>query len=141
MLFLTNISFSSQCARRGYLCRYPSESRRGLRKERPTEIRVVDGVEVEVAIEEEIEYHPDGRRKRKKGRGPLEWINAVDTAFITPAAWETFLEEEAKELAANMAAEMSSSLSGAGPCPKEDKEDHDHPHPPPPPPPSGPAAT
>ena len=94
---------------------------------------IVDGKEVEVPVEEEPEYYPDGRRKRKKGRGPLEWIIAVDAHFVTPLAWEAYQAEEAQLAVAQAvrSGQASSSCSSrAGPCPRRDKEDH----PPPPPP-------
>lgn len=101
----------SPCARRRLHCRYPSESHRGLSNQRRTEIRLAEGVEAEASTQEEVAYHPDGRRKRKKGRRPTSWINAVDAFVIAPLAWARHQEEEANELVAKMAASKLSSCN------------------------------
>ncbi|KAG9019228.1 hypothetical protein FRB90_005059 [Tulasnella sp. 427] len=75
---------STQCARRGLVCSVPNESHRGIRKPKPVAETIID------VEDEELHLHKNGRKNCKtEGRGPIEWIVAVDAAVICqcPVAW------------------------------------------------------
>ncbi|KAG9017227.1 hypothetical protein FRB90_001286 [Tulasnella sp. 427] len=99
-----------QCARRGgRLCSYPNESRRGIRQPKPVAKIIVhpDGTEETIYVEEEEEEvdEKSGKNRWKKGRGPIEWIPAVDAWLICPIAWAAHLAAlELKKAEADAAA-------------------------------------
>ncbi|KAG8901788.1 hypothetical protein FRB99_005105 [Tulasnella sp. 403] len=87
----------NQCLRRHILCLYPTESRRGLRKGKPSR-RIVyrDGEEITIIDEEDDDDEPDnncatGSKRKKRGQGPMEWVPAVDAWLVTPVAWAAYL--------------------------------------------------
>ena len=122
------ISSTSQCARRHILCSYPTESRRGLRKtKRRTIMR--DGVEVVIEDDDGVDDEPEedcgmDKRKRKKGRGPMEWIVAVDGWLVTPAAWDAHLLTDAGKGTGAPSTASRPGSNGQGPR-SPDKDDGD----------------
>ncbi|KAG8999905.1 hypothetical protein FRB90_011920, partial [Tulasnella sp. 427] len=84
-----------QCARRLLVCSHPNESRRGIRKAKPVAKSIVhpDGTEETIYVEEEEEEvdEKSGKNRWKKGRGPIEWIPAVDAWLICPITWAAHL--------------------------------------------------
>ncbi|KAG8980097.1 hypothetical protein FRB90_007828, partial [Tulasnella sp. 427] len=108
---------SKQCARRGErLCSYPNESRRGIRQPKPVAKIIVhpDGTEETIYVEEEEEEvdEKSGKNRWKKGRGPIEWIIAVDAWLICPVAWATHLAAlELKKAEADAAAAAAAAAA------------------------------
>ncbi|KAG9014553.1 hypothetical protein FRB93_013678 [Tulasnella sp. JGI-2019a] len=126
----------NQCARRGLLCCYPGESRRGMRHGRASRrvsykdgsnIVFTPGSEDECSSEEEEEEEEpqpgpsNGRKKqpkkkkKSKKKKPMEWIIAVDAHFITPGAWQAYLHALAiKKAEKEKAAADSAAAIAAG---------------------------
>ncbi|KAG8972595.1 hypothetical protein FRB90_010178, partial [Tulasnella sp. 427] len=108
----------NQCARRGLVCSYPNESRRGIRKAKPVAKIIVhpDGTEETIYVEEEEEEvdEKSGKNRKKKGRGPIEWIIAVDAWLICPVAWAAHLAAlELKKAEADAAAAAAAVAEAA----------------------------
>ncbi|KAG9005772.1 hypothetical protein FRB90_010206, partial [Tulasnella sp. 427] len=80
-----------------------------------------DGTEDTIYVEEEEEEvdEKSGANRRKKGRGPIEWIPAVDAWLICPIAWAAYLaalelkkaEAEVAKAAEAAAAALARKLS------------------------------
>ncbi|KAG8992805.1 hypothetical protein FRB90_000896 [Tulasnella sp. 427] len=108
----------NQCARRGFICSYPHESRRGIRKAKPVAKIIVheDGTEETVYVkkgEEEVD-EKSGKNRKKKGTGPIEWIIAVDAWLICPVTWATHLTAlELKKAEADAAAAAAAAAAVA----------------------------
>ncbi|KAG8886076.1 hypothetical protein FRB97_007952 [Tulasnella sp. 331] len=124
----------NQCARRGLLCCYPGESRRGMRHGRASRrVSYKDGANIvftpgsedecstdEDADDDDDNHHhhhhhqvgPSNRKsktKRRSKRKPMEWIIAIDAHFITPAAWEAYQRELAEKKAEKEAADAAAA--------------------------------
>lgn len=143
--------FFSQCAKRGLLCCYPGESRRGMRHGRASRrVSYRDGSNIVFTPGDEDEYTTDedddedddtpspggfsssysnakknkekNKKRKPKKPKPMEWIIAVDAHFITPAAWQAYLADQAQKRAEREAAREQAEMyaaweRGEGPWP------------------------